>query len=169
MLRRAALRLSSIAVAAALFASVLPPRPAAASVLDAFAVTTGFWSSHTSNRSRYNETNTGFGLEYELNPNWTLAAGHYKNSVERHSTYAQALWSPDIAQTQLGSVRLSAGVAVGLVNGYPELRGGDVYPTLLPVATMLIGPVGVNLTYIPSVAGSADGAFAVQLKYRFGR
>jgi hypothetical protein len=143
--------------------------PAHAAGFDRLAIATGFWSYHTSNRSEYNQTNTGVGLEYELDPNWTLAAGHYKNSVERDSTYAQALWTPDVAQAQFGAVRLSAGVAVGLVNGYPELRDGEVAPTLLPVATLMVGPFGVNLTYIPSVAGRADGAFALQFKYRFGR
>ena len=168
MLRCAELRLPSISLVAALFAPLLP-QPAHAFSLEGLAITTGFWSYHESNRGKYNETNTGFGFEYELNPNWTLAAGHYENSVRRDSTYGQALWSPDIAQGQWGPARFSAGIAIGLVNGYPELRNGDVYPTILPVATMLIGPVGVNLTYIPSVAGRADGAFALQLKWRFGR
>ena len=165
MLRRAAPRLSSIALVAALSAPLLP-QTAHAFALDRLAITTGFWSYHESSRGKYNETNTGFGFEYELSPNWTFAAGHYENSVRRDG---QVLWNPDIAQGQWGPVRFSAGIAVGLVNGYPELRNGDVSPTILPVASVLIGPVGVNLTYIPSVAGRADGAFALQLKWRFGR
>ena len=157
-----------LALSAALAASSAV-QAAPASNLERVTLTSGFWSYHTSNRSRYNEDNPGFGLEAVVNPNWTIAAGNYRNSVERASTYLQAMWTPDVARTQVGAVRLSAGVAVGLVTGYPELRDGGAFPTLLPVASMTVGPVGLNLTYIPSVAGRADGAIALQFKYQLGR
>ena len=160
-----------LAPCAALIALAAPAAVQAtpASNLERVTLTSGFWSYHTSNRSRYNEDNPGIGVEAAVNTNWTIAAGNYRNSVERASTYLQAMWTPDVARTQLGAVRLSAGVAMGLVTGYPELRNGDAFPTLLPVASMSVGPVGLNLTYIPSVAGRADGAIALQFKYQLGR
>jgi hypothetical protein len=50
------------------------------------------------------------------------------------------------------------------VDGYPDMCDGGFFPTLLPVATLEWNRVGVNLTYIPSIAGNVSGAVARQLK-----
>lgn len=129
-------------------------------------LTTGFVSHHVGGGSphRYNERNGGLGIEYTLGPDWQLAAGAYKNSVREHSRYAQAVWTPELTRTRLGDCKLGLGAALGVVDGYPAMRRGGFFPTVLPVASIEWKRVGVNLTYIPSLAGNVTGAFAVQLK-----
>ena len=116
-------------------------------------VTSGFVSKHTHQQEVRNEKNTGLGLEYSLSPTWAISGGFYKNSVYQRSRYLQAVWTP----LEAGPVKI--GLAMGVVNGYPN-KG--YFPTLLPVLS-----VGyMNMTYIPSVGKSVEGAFALQLKVK---
>lgn len=136
-----------------------------------FWVTSGFFSKHTSDqfapKGGYNETNTGIGIEYGIDRNWTLAVGTYKNSVYKRSTYIQGVWTPDATTYNFGELSLKAGLAVGVVNGYPDQMQGGFFPAVLPVLSAEYKRVGVNLTYIPSLDGAVDGAVALQLKFKF--
>ncbi|HEU4622062.1 MAG TPA: hypothetical protein VFS42_07540 [Burkholderiaceae bacterium] len=123
-------------------------------------VSFGFLSRHDNRHANYNERNDGFGVEYQSSAEHWWSVGHYRNSVRHSSTYLQYGWMP----LSFGPVRI--GGAVGLVNGYPRLNGGDWTPTLLPVIGVEYGRVGANIVYIPSVAGQAAGAVAVQFKLR---
>ena len=161
--------LVSLAAGAASAADVTTSEPSdigAKPMVASVWVTSGFWSHHLKNRDIYNQKNTGFGFEVAFNENWSLAVGRYRNSVREQSTYAQAVWTPDATQVRLGDVRLAAGVAFGVVNGYPDMHDGKVSPALLPIASLEYGRVGINLTYIPTIAGKVDGALAVQLKVK---
>jgi hypothetical protein len=68
----------------------------------------------------------------------------------------------------LGPVR--AGGAVGLLDGYPALRGGRFSAVVLPVASstfkLFNQDVGINLTYIPTISRHVDGSLAIQFKLR---
>ncbi|WP_295641089.1 hypothetical protein [uncultured Methylibium sp.] len=129
-------------------------------------LTTGFVSRHvgSGNTGRYNEKNGGLGIEVALDEDWRLAAGAYRNSMRQHSRYAQAVWSPEFTRARRGDWKFSLGAALGVVDGYPAMRHGGFFPTVLPVASVEWRRVGVNLTYIPSLAGNVTGAFALQLK-----
>lgn len=131
-------------------------------------VTSGFVSKHARS-GNYNENNRGIGFEYTLDARWHLAAGVYDNSMRRTSRYAQAVWSPDATLWRSGDWKANLGVAVGLVDGYRDMREGGFFPTLLPVASLEWKRVGVNLTYIPSIAGNVSGAVALQLKLQLYR
>jgi hypothetical protein len=141
----------------------VPPSQAEDAAIGTLWVTSGFVSKHSSSRD-YNENNQGVGFEYTFNPNWQLAAGVYDNSLRQTSRYAQAVRSSDATLWRSGDWKARLGVAVGLVDGYPDMRHGGVFPTLLPVASLEWNRVGVNLTYIPSIAGNVSGAVALQLK-----
>ena len=129
-------------------------------------VTTGFWSYHQANRAYYNQDNKGLGLEAAVDDNWAVAFGRYRNSVREQSTYVQAVWTPDATQFRFGELRITGGVAFGVVNGYPDMRKGKVFPAVLPVASVEYGRVGFNVTYIPTIVGKVDGAIAIQLKVK---
>lgn len=135
-------------------------------LLQSVWVTSGFWSYHQAHRDCYNQDNKGIGFEVALNDNWALALGRYRNSVREHSRYVQAVWTPDAAQLHFGDLRVTGGIAVGVVDGYPDMRQGKFFPALLPVASLEYGRVGLNVTYIPTIAGRVDGAVAVQLKVK---
>ena len=149
--------------------SVAASAAAAGSPLDRMSIASGFWSWHTGNRDRYEQDNAGWGVEAPLDGHWTVAAGSYANSVRESSSYLQAVWSPQSAHWNFGSLRVNAGMAFGLINGYPKLNSGKVFPTLLPVASVAIGKVGLNFAYVPTIDGRVDGAFAVQFKVRVDR
>lgn len=141
----------------------VPPSQAEDAAAGTLWVTSGFVSKH-SRGSDYNENNRGVGFEYTFDASWHLAAGVYDNSLRRTSRYAQAVWSPDATLWRRGDWKARLGAAVGLVDGYPDMRDGRFFPTLLPVASLEWNRVGVNLTYIPSIAGNVSGAVALQLK-----
>jgi hypothetical protein len=156
--------------ALAALALLLAATPALAEDADSESVglwlSSGFVSRHSGDHD-YNESNEGIGVELAFNRNWRLAAGVYDNSVRETSHYAQVVWSPDASSWRGGDWKASLGIAVGLVDGYPDMRDGGVFPTLLPVATVEWRRLGANLTYIPSVAGNVSGAMALQVKFRF--
>lgn len=128
-------------------------------------VTSGFLSHHTQHASRYNQHNDGLGLEWRWAQDFQLNTGHYRNSLRHGSTYAQLGWTP--LDHQLSpSLKWQAGASVGVINGYPKVRHGGYFATLVPAMTLEWGRVGVNLLYIPSVGKRVDGAYAVQLKFK---
>ncbi|MED5618658.1 hypothetical protein [Ideonella sp. BN130291] len=128
-------------------------------------VATGFRSHHTAHASRYNQRNDGLGLEWRWSPQVQFNAGHYRNSVRHGSTYAQVAWTP--LDTALPSdFRVRGGASVGVINGYPKVRHGGYFATLVPVMSLEWQRVGINFLYIPSVGKRVDGAYAVQLKLR---
>lgn len=128
-------------------------------------VSSGFWSHHTRRADHYQQNNTGIGVEWHAGgewKDWQLNAGHYRNSRNRPSNYLQAGWMPLHLSLPAG-FSLTAGASVGVVNGYPRMKGGGYFPTLVPALSLQWQRVGLNLVYIPSV-GTVDGAFALQLK-----
>lgn len=128
-------------------------------------VTSGFWSHHTRRADRYQQNNKGLGIEWHgagTWQDWQLNAGHYRNSRNRPSNYLQAGWMPLQLALPAG-LSLTAGASIGVVNGYPRMKGGGYFPTFVPALSMQWQRVGLNLVYIPSV-GTVDGAFALQLK-----
>lgn len=128
-------------------------------------LTSGFLSHHTRHAERYDESNAGVGLEWQVSDAWQVNLGHYSNSLRRSSRYLQLAWTP----WQIGAAdgpRLRLGGSVGLVDGYPTLGGGRWYPTLMPMAAAEWGRAGVNLVYIPTVDRRVDGAFALQARVR---
>lgn len=127
----------------------------------------GFWSHHTRRADRYQQDNTGVGIEWhgpgEWNA-WQINAGHYRNSRNKPSNYLQVGWMPLQLPLPAG-VLLKGGASVGMVNGYPRMHGGGYFATLVPALSAQWQRLGVNLVYIPSV-GTVDGAFALQAKLR---
>jgi len=128
-------------------------------------VTTGFRSHHTGNNGLYNEHNSGLGAEWRFARDWQLNAGHYKNSMSRGSSYLQAAWMP-LELALPAQARLRGGASVGAVNGYPAVKDGGWFPTLVPTLALEWQRIGLNLVYIPSIGKRVDGAIALQLKVR---
>jgi hypothetical protein len=130
-------------------------------------LSSGFWSHHTRRADRYQQNNTGAGIEWHGAGAWQdfqVNAGHYRNSRNRPSNYLQVGWMPLQLSLPAG-FELSGGASVGAVNGYPRMKGGGYFPTFVPALSLQWQRLGMNLVYIPSV-GTVDGAFALQLKVR---
>jgi hypothetical protein len=146
-------------------ASGAAPSSSAAPSPQELWVTSGFLSHHTAHAHRYNQHNDGLGVEWRFADDWQLNAGHYRNSVRHGSTYGQLAWAPLQAAMPL-DLRLRAGASVGLIDGYPKVRHGSWFGTLVPAVMLEGSRVGLNFVYIPTVGKRVDGAYAVQLKFR---
>lgn len=124
-------------------------------------LTSGFISKHFASNHDYNEFNYGIGSEYHFNDTQSISVGYYKNSVRRDSIYLHYVWQP------LKIKDVEIGIAMGVVNGYPDYNGGRFAIAVLPaVSWMVTDRIGLNLTYIPTVK-NIEGAVALQVKYKF--
>lgn len=119
----------------------------------------GGFSRHFARNKGYNESNLGLGVEYRLNPDVSVMAGSYYNSIRRTTSYATVNWQP----YRLGDVKV--GASVGLMDGYPALSRGGSFFVAVPMLTYEGRRWGLNLGVIPS-AGNVNSALFMQLKVR---
>lgn len=117
-------------------------------------------SKHLGTETKFNEWNPGLGFEYHVNESVVIAAGRYKNSMDRKSSYLIGGWTP----LHLGLVK--AGVAVGAVNGYPMLNDGKMAPVAMGLVRVEGEKLGANVLVMPAFKGSPL-TVGLQLKWRF--
>jgi hypothetical protein len=121
----------------------------------------GIQSYHSDRGANYNEDNRGLGLEYDVGPHSKLAAGHFLNSVNKDSQYLGAALLARILQSPV-----RVGGLLGLINGYPEMRGGGFFPMAAPMLTYEGKNFGLNVLGLPKV-GNVSPVVAAQMKVRF--
>lgn len=124
---------------------------------------TGLRSYHSERDKNFNEQNRGIGAEYDLSRNVKLAAGQFDNSLSRQSQYAGAalLGRPF---SSLEGLRM--GALAGLINGYPEMRKGGLFPMVAPILAYEGDNFGLNILGLPKV-GNVSPVIAAQMKFRF--
>jgi hypothetical protein len=123
----------------------------------------GLQSYHTDRSANYNEQNTGLGAEYDISPHWKLAGGQFDNSVNHQSQYGGAA----LLGRPLNSMNeLRAGALMGLINGYPEMKKGGLFPMLAPMLAYEGKNFGMNVMGLPKV-GNISPVVAAQMKFRF--
>lgn len=109
-------------------------------------------SWHFDRDKSYNENNFGLGLERRLSDTWSVSAGFFRNSFDRHTNYAFAGYTP------IEYAGWRAGVVMGGVTGYED----GISPWFTGVATRDFGSVGLNLVFSPA-------GIALQVKLKVGR
>jgi hypothetical protein len=122
----------------------------------------GLLSYHFDRSKNYNETNLGLGAEALLAPDHAVMAGFYKNSEREHSRYLGYQWRP--LHWQPGGVRVSAGVGISAIDGYPTMSNRGWFLAPMPMLAIEGEKLGANLIIVPNV--KHGGAVAVQLKLR---
>lgn len=124
-------------------------------------VNAGFYSAHFDTQKGLRNANPGIGLEYRIDPTWSITAGRFRNSNNADSSYAGVYYQPwTFAGVKLGAV-------VGAFNGYPNAYNGGWFPALIPTATLESGHWGLNVALVPPLKDRLYGAVSFQLKYRF--
>lgn len=113
-------------------------------------------ASHHFGPGKYNETNTGLGVEINVNEDLSVLAGGYRNSYEKESYYLGAGYTP----IRIGQIRL--GAVAGLFTGYVK----KVTPVAMGLIAWEGNKYGLNLLYLPKYR-DFDGLVAAQLKVRF--
>lgn len=124
-------------------------------------LTTGEWSRHDHNqycpppegspcRDKYRQNNTGIGLQYDLNPDLSIVAGWYKNSVHTDTVYLGETYAP----LHLGNAKF--GIMGSIATGY--------FYVPVPIASLYASyesdQFGVNVFWLPDVV------VGVQLKMK---
>lgn len=124
-------------------------------------VNAGFYSAHFDTQKGLRNANPGIGVEYRINPTWSVTAGRFRNSNNADSSYLGAYYQPwTFAGVKLGAV-------VGAFNGYPNAYNGGWFPALIPTATLESSHWGLNVALVPPLKDRLYGAVSFQLKYRF--
>jgi hypothetical protein len=135
----------------------------------------GWWadfmlgSYHIRPYRHFDEFNPGAGAECWFTAQWAVAAGYFRNSLDRPSFYAGAVYAPE--QLHWGWFRLTA--MGGVISGYNFGRfglGGEnnrTGPVLAPAAMTRFGRFGVNFILIPPIPqDNLPFTVGFQVKYR---
>ncbi|MDI1226879.1 MAG: hypothetical protein PSY14_04255 [bacterium] len=118
-----------------------------------------YWDENGQNR-KWNETNYGAGLEYQLSKHFYVAAGGYKNSIHRASFYG------GVGAETNGGKPLGLGIEAGLITGY-EI---PVVPSVIPYVRIgsRNAPVNLKINVIPPIKGLTPAVVAVQARFKIG-
>ena len=136
----------------------------------------GWWadlmigSYHIRPYRHFDEFNPGVGVECSVTRQWAASLGYYRNSLDRPSFYAGAIYAPQFAHW--GWFRL--GAMGGIISGYnygrfglggPNNRTG---PVIAPVAITQFGRFAVNFILVPPIPDdNLPFTVGFQAKYRF--
>lgn len=123
-------------------------------------VNPGFYTAHFKSNAGLRNENPGLGVEWPVSPWVSLTVGRFHNSDGRISNYAGAYVMP----WQWGHWRL--GAVAGGFDGYPKVQNGGWFPALIPVAAYERGHWGMNVGFVPEIAGRLHGGVSFQLKFR---
>ena len=144
--------------------------PLAAATEEAAAFRTQVWlnpgaySYHFDRDQNFRENNIGFGAEVTTAPDSTWMAASFINSERARSHYAGWQWRP--LHGQLAGMRVHAGIVAAAFDGYPRMRDGGWFLSLLPVVALEGDRLGLNLSVVPTIQDRLHGAILFQVKLR---
>ncbi len=127
-------------------------------------INAGAYSYHFDRNKNFRQDNIGFGAEAWFARDHALMAGSFINSERDRSRYGAYQWRP--LHWQHAGIKVDAGIAVGVFDGYPRYRNGGWFPAVLPVLAVEYQRVGVNFFVVPTIANRVDGAISIQFKLR---
>jgi hypothetical protein len=155
-------------IPAALGAVLLAGSVAAGETAGAFEtqvwINPGIYSYHFDRNKNLRDDNIGLGGEVLFADDHAAMAGTFINSNRQRSHYAAYLWRP--LHWTIAGTHVSAGVAAGAFDGYPNYKNGAWFAAAMPLLSVEGGRFGANFAVVPTIANRLDGAFAVQLKFR---
>jgi hypothetical protein len=121
----------------------------------------GIVSYHFSQSNRHRDHNWGYGIESNLSDHYSVTAGNFINSKDHRSNYAGLIWQPLIWHY------VKAGFELGVLDGYPDIKGGEAFAVVMPCITIRSERVGVNITLVPYYSNTMhSSAISAQLIVR---
>jgi hypothetical protein len=129
-----------------------------------FWLNPGFFSWHFDRTQDFKEDNWGVGVEVVLAPDHAVMAGTFINSDRERSRYGAYQWRP--LHWQPHGINVSAGIALGVFDGYPKMNNGGWFIGLLPLLAVEGKRVGANFSLVPTIKDKVDGAVVLQIKLR---
>jgi hypothetical protein len=134
----------------------------------------GWWadlmlgSYHVHPYRHFDEFNPGVGVECSVNPQWEAVFGYFRNSLDRPSFYAGALYTPEFAHWKWFQLGAMGGIITGYNYGQIGLgQNNRTGPILAPVAIARFGRFGANFILIPPIPEDRlPFTIGFQAKYR---
>jgi hypothetical protein len=117
----------------------------------------GFYSYHVQRARGLNDNNVGFGAEYRYSTTSSVSLGVYRNSDDLTSRYIGWYWQP----LAVGPVR--CGAVIGAIDGY-HTWNGNWFIAAIPVASVELRNIGMNLLLIPTYQDKLYGSITIQVK-----
>jgi hypothetical protein len=145
------------------------PAPAADSCKDGWWADLMLGSYHIHPYRHFDEFNPGAGAECWLSPQWAGTAGYFRNSLDRPSFYAGAVYSPEVLHWAWFRLTAMGGVISGYNFGRFGLGGANnrTGPVLAPAAMTRFGRFGMNFILIPPIPqDNLPFTVGFQVKYR---
>lgn len=127
-------------------------------------ISPGIYSQHFDRSKNLRNDNPGLSVEVALARDHALLGGSYINSNRARTRFGAYEWRP--LHWQVAGLDVSAGVALGAFDGYPNYRNGGWFVAPLPVLAIEGRHFGVNLSVLPTIRNRLDGALAIQVKLR---
>lgn len=127
-------------------------------------ISPGIYSQHFDRSKNLRNDNPGLSVEVALARDHALLGGSYINSNRARTRFGAYEWRP--LHWQVAGLDVSAGVALGAFDGYPNYRNGGWFIAPLPVLAVEGRYFGVNLSVLPTIRNRLDGALAIQVKLR---
>lgn len=125
-------------------------------------VSPGFYSYHFKRSDDLRDSNPGLGIALKYSEASSVVFGRFRNSDNDMSNYLGFLYQP----YSIGSVRI--GAAVAAFDGYPEMRNGNAFLSVIPTLGLHGERVSLNVGVIPEIKDRVHGAVSFQLLVRFG-
>jgi hypothetical protein len=124
----------------------------------------GFLSWHFQRDQNLRGDNWGVGVEVVFTPDHAAIAGNFINSDGDRSNYAAYLWRP--LHWRPYGIDVSAGVSLGVVDGYQNVNNGNWFIAPLPLLAVEGRRLGANFTIVPTINDKVHGAVVLQIKLR---
>jgi hypothetical protein len=125
-------------------------------------ISPGFYSYHFKRSDGLRDSNPGLGLALTYSEASSVVFGRFRNSDNDMSNYLGFLYQP----YSIGPVRL--GAALAAFDGYPEMRNGKAFLSVIPTLGLHGERVSLNVGIIPEIKDRVHGAVSFQLLVRFG-
>jgi hypothetical protein len=134
----------------------------------------GWWadlmlgSYHLHPYRHFDDFNPGAGVECSITPQWEAAFGYFRNSLDRPSFYAGAVYTPEFAHWKWFQLGAMGGIITGYNYGQIGLgQNNRTGPILAPTAMTRFGRFGVNFILIPPIPEDhLPFTIGFQAKYR---
>ena len=123
-------------------------------------VSPGFYSIHFERSAGLRDANPGFGLQLEINPEWGLTGGRFANSNDRYSNYIGGIYTP------WSWGRLRIGGVIAAFDGYPNMRNGGWFASVIPTIGLYGDRLALNVGLIPKLKDRVQGAISFQIMLR---
>jgi hypothetical protein len=134
----------------------------------------GWWadvmvgSYHIHPYRHFDDFNPGAGFECSVSAQWAASVGYFRNSLNRPSFYAGAIYTPEFAHWSWFRLGAMGGIISGYNYGQIGLGANNrTGPVLAPTAITRFGRFAANFILIPPIhSDNLPFTVGLQLKYR---